>query len=302
MEKTLIRRIWDSRLAYLLLAPLFIGLAVFCYYPPVSGMYHAFFDWNALGVKTFIGLDNFRELFRDPVFLNSIPTMFWIVVPKLLIGTFVPLVVAQMIFAFKSSKWKFRYRVLLLLPMVAPGMVFMLIWGRIFDPINGLITLLGRWLGLIGPDQIINWLGDSATVIPSLIFMGFPWIGGTAVLIYMAGIMNISSEVIESSVLDGASTFRRILSIDLPLLMGQIRYFFIFGLIAGIQDYNLQIVLTGGGPGYDTYVPGYYMYLKAFGASRMGYASAVGLVMFVAIFVLTLLSLKYLKTSDDSKD
>jgi len=302
MEKTLLRKIWDARLAYLLLSPLFIGLAIFCYYPPVSGMYHAFFDWDALGKKTYIGLDNFRELFQDPVFLNSIPTMFLIVVPKLLIGTFVPLVVAELIFAFKSQKWKFRYRVLLLLPMVAPGMVFMLIWGRIFDPINGLITQLGRGLGLIGADQIINWLGDSSTVIPSLIFMGFPWIGGTAVLIYMAGIMNISSEVIESSVLDGASTWRRILSIDLPLLMGQIRYFFIFGLIAGIQDYNLQIVLTGGGPGYDTYVPGYYMYLKAFGASRMGYASAVGLVMFVAIFFLTILSLRYLKANDDSKN
>lgn len=302
MEKNLARRIWDARLAYLLLLPLFIGLIIFCYYPPFSGMYHAFFDWDALGKKTFIGLDNFRELFRDKVFLESIPTMFLIVMPKLLIGTFIPLVVAELIFAFKSQKWKFRYRVLLLLPMVAPGMVFMMIWARIYDPINGLITVLGRWLGLIGPDQIINWLGDSSTVIPSLIFMGFPWIGGTAVLIYMAGIMNISSEVIESSVLDGASAFRRILSIDLPLLMGQIRYFFIFGLIAGIQDYNLQIVLTGGGPGYDTYVPGYYMYLKAFGASRMGYASAVGLVMFIAIFVLTLLSLKYLKTSDDSRD
>lgn len=302
MGNTLIRRIWDARLAYLLLSPLFIGLIIFAYYPPVSGMYHAFFDWDALGKKTYVGLGNFKELFKDPVFLNSIPTMFLIVLPKLLIGTFIPLLVAELIFAFKSVKWKFRYRVLLLLPMVAPGMVFMMIWARIYDPINGLITLVGRSLGLIGSDQIINWLGDSSTAIPSLIFMGFPWIGGTAVLIYMAGIMNIPSEVIESSVLDGASIWKRMLSIDLPLLMGQIRYFFIFGLIAGIQDYNLQVVLTSGGPGYDTYVPGYYMYLKAFGASRMGYASAVGLVMFIAIFGLTLLSLKYMKSNDDSRD
>ena len=78
MGNTLLRRIWDARLAYLLLSPLFIGLIIFAYYPPVSGMYHAFFVWYALGKKTNVGLDNFKELFKEPVFINSNPTMFMI--------------------------------------------------------------------------------------------------------------------------------------------------------------------------------------------------------------------------------
>lgn len=290
--KSLLRRIWDARVAYLLLSPLLIGLLITAYYPPISGMYHAFFDWSVTGTARFVGLQNFQKLFSDKVFLQSIPTLFYIGVPRLLISIIVPLAMAEMIFAVTSKKAQYRYRVLILLPMVAPGMVSTLIWKKIYDPMSGLLTSVLRSLGVVGHNQVINWLGSSSLVIPSLVFMGFPWIGGTAVLIYMAGLMNISQEVIEASVLDGCSTFKRIVTVDIPLIMGQVRYFLVFGLIGVIQDYNSQLILTQGGPGYTTYVPGYYMYVKAFGSNQMGYASAVGFVMFLFIFALTLMILR----------
>ena len=115
----------------------------------------------------------------------------------------------------------------------------------------------------------------------------------------MAGLMEISSDVIEATVLDGCGTFKRIFYIDLPQLMGQVKYFSVFGLIGVIQDYNNQLLITEGGPGYTTYVPGYYMYVKAFTAGRMGYASAVGFVMFIVIFILTLLIMKPRKSADE---
>lgn len=296
---SLAQRIWKSRMAYLLLAPLLIGLIVFCYYPPLSGLYHSFFDWNVTGEAKFVGLDNFRELFSDRVFLNSIPTLLKLGLPCLVISVVVPLVMAELIFAVKNSKMKYIYRVLVLLPMVAPGLIYTLIWEKIYDPQLGLLTTILRALGLVDPDQIINWLGDPNLVIPALIFKGFPWIGGTAVLIYMAGLMEISSDVIEATVLDGCGTFKRIFYIDLPQLMGQVKYFLVFGLIGVIQDYNNQLLITEGGPGYTTYVPGYYMYVKAFTAGRMGYASAVGFVMFIVIFILTLLIMKPRKSADE---
>ena len=296
---SLAQRIWKSRMAYLLLAPLLIGLIVFCYYPPLSGLYHSFFDWNVTGEAKFVGLDNFRELFSDRVFLNSIPTLLKLGLPCLVISVVVPLVMAELIFAVKTSKMKYIYRVLVLLPMVAPGLIYTLIWEKIYDPQLGLLTTILRALGLVDPDQIINWLGDPNLVIPALIFKGFPWIGGTAVLIYMAGLMEISSDVIEATVLDGCGTFKRIFYIDLPQLMGQVKYFLVFGLIGVIQDYNNQLLITEGGPGYTTYVPGYYMYVKAFTAGRMGYASAVGFVMFIVIFILTLLIMKPRKSADE---
>ncbi len=298
--RTLYAEIWKSRKAYLFLSPLFVGLLVFCYFPPLSGIDHSFFDWDSVGKAEFIGWDNYRELFRDQVFLNSIPTAFLILIPRLLIGIVVPLIMAEMIFSVTKKKMQSIYRILILLPIVAPGVVSLLIWKFIYDPTSGLAIGLMKAFGLAEPDAVIHWLGDPGLVILSIVFMGFPWIGGTSVLIYMAGLMNISTEVIESAQLDGASVWRRIWSIDIPHVMGQIRFFLIFGIISGLQDFGIQIVLTSGGPGYSTYVPGYYMYIEAFTAGRMGYASTIGTVMFAAIFLLSLLAFRMMKSDSNT--
>lgn len=262
-------------------------------------MFHSFFDWDLVGQKEFIGLQNFREIFSDRVFLSSIPTLIILTIPKLLIGVIAPLIMAEMIFAVKNVRLKYWYRVLILLPMVIPGVVGTLIWKFVYDPSQGLITNLARMFGFLDGSQALDWLGNPSTVIPSIIFMGFPWIGGTAVLIYMAGLLNISSEVIESSIIDGCGVLRRIWKIDLPLLIGQIRFFVITGLIGLVQDFSIQLVITKGGPGYETYVPAYHLYMMAFQSGRMGYASAIGVVMFLFIFALSLFAHKYLKVNPD---
>lgn len=296
-KKKLLSEIWRCRRAYLFLLPLFIGLIIFSYYPPVLGIYRSFFQWDGVKEGVFTGLDNYKKLFQDEVFLNSIPTMLKIMLPKLVIGVVVPLIMAEMIFSVKNKKHQSLYRVLILLPIVAPGVVGTLIWKNIFDPNNGLLTAVLRGIGILAQDQVVDWLGSVETVIPSIIFMGFPWIGGTSVLIYMSGLMGISQEVIEASKLDGCGTFKRILSIDLPNITGQIRYFIVFGIIGGLQDYSVQIVLTQGRPGYATYVPGYYMYLQAFTAGNMGYACTIGTVLFVVIALITALTFKVLNAS-----
>ena len=292
------REIWKRKLAYLFIAPLIIGLLIFSYYPPVYGLTLSFFEKHSVGEMSFVGFRNYIDLFHDSVFLRSIPTMFAIMIPRLLIGIVVPLVMAELIFGVKSQKLQSLYRVLVLVPIVAPGVVGTLIWRNIFDPTSGLLTTVARLLGFMGPTQVIDWLGDPNWVVPSIIFMGFPWIGGTSVLIYMSGLMGISSEVLEASRLDGASVLVRIWKIYLPLLIGQIRYFLIFGLIGGFQDYSTQIVLTDGGPGYSTYVPGYYMYQQAFMHDNMGYASAIGSVMFVVIMVVSLFAFKFVSSKN----
>ncbi len=286
--KNLAARVYAARTGYLFILPLFVFLLTFSYFPAFSGIFRSLYDWSDTGSK-FIGFQNYRELFADTaVFLPSLVTMLKIMVPKLLIGIVVPLVAAEMIFNIKSEKMKGAYRLMVLLPIVAPGVVSVLLWEYIYDPQFGLVTAVWKLFG----GQPTAWLDDSATVIPAIIFMGFPWIGGTAVLIYMAGLSSISQSVRESAKLDGASVWRIIFSIDLPLITGQIRYFLIFGLIGGVQDYSVQFLITDGGPGYDTMVPGYYMYKAAFTSGRMGYACAVGTFLFAVIMVLTLLSFR----------
>lgn len=295
-----VEKVWKGRKAYLYLSPMFLGLILFCYYPPISGIIRSFFDWDGIGHAKFIGLSNFKELFADRIFLDSIGTMFLLLIPRLIIGISVPFIMSELIFAVRRKKLQSAYRIMVLLPIVAPGIVGLLIWKYVYDPNIGLMSALLKFLHLIPADALINYLGDVKLVIPAIIFMGFPWIGGTSVLIYMSGLMNISGEVMESASLDGADILKRIYYIDIPLLMGQFRYFIIFGIIGGLQDYGVQLVLTQGGPGYSTFVPGFYMYNEAFVAGRMGYACSIGTSLFIVIFFISLIAFKYIRTNNDA--
>ena len=298
-KKSFLKTLWGMRAGYLFCLPLFALMVVFCYYPPISGLRLSFFEQTSTSEAVFVGFKNFADIFSDKVFTDSIGTMFILMVPKLIIGIVMPFIAAELIFAVKSDKLQNAYRVLMLLPIVAPGVVSLMIWKNIYDPEGGILIAILRAFRIVGENTTIDWLNDPDWVIFSIIFMGFPWVGGTSVLIYMSGLMNISSEVIEASRLDGASTFRRIWSIDIPNLVGQIRYFLIFGIIGGFQDYGTQVVLTHGGPGYSTYVPGYYMWELAYTFDNIGRASAVGTLLFLIIIVFTVIANFTVKQRED---
>ena len=205
----------------------------------------------------------------------------------------------------KSLKAQSVYRLLVLLPVVAPGVVFNLVWKQIYnsDP-SALMNSLVRAFGLLGENEGINWLNaiKSAHTIFAILFMGFPWIGGSQVLVYMAGLLNIPKEMFEAADLDGAGAFKKIWYVHIPLVSGQIRYFLIFGIIGGLQDYGTQVVLTKGGPGYSTYVPGYYMYELMYSHGEYGKASAIGVVLFVIILALTIIAFKFVKFGGSKED
>lgn len=291
-----LQKIWDSRKAYFLLIPIILCLVIFNYFPPLMGFYRSLFNWSPGTKASFAGLNNYSELFKDTVFFDSLLTLLKLTVPRLIISVTVPFLFAELIFAVKNQKLKYIYRVMLVLPLIAPGIVNTYIWKFFFDPINGLAVNLCRGLGIVAANQPINWLGDPSLVIPSIVFMGFPWIAGTGVLVYLSGLIDISQGVIESALLDGCGIVRRIVVIDLPLVMGQLKFFIITGLISLIQEYGTQLLLTKGGPGYSTYVPGWHLYLKAFTEGRMGYACAIGVIMFCLIMFLTILIRKVMKS------
>lgn len=287
--KKLGKGIWKNKANYLYLLPLFFFLLTFSYYPAFSGIYHSFFDWKDTGEATFLGLDNYVEFLTDfEVFWPSVLNMFKMLLPRLIIMIIVPLIVAELIFNLKSERAQSFYRVLIMIPMVAPGVVNTLIWQYIYDPNYGLVSAIWQAFG----GQPIDWLNDTRTVIPAIIFMGFPWVTPTNTLIYLSGLNAISSEARESARIDGANTFQIILHIDLPEIIGQVRFFLINGIITLIQDYSIQFLLTNGGPGYETMVPGYYMYQAAFQSGRMGFASAIGTFLFILILGLTIVAFR----------
>src|SRR5262249_50031804 len=182
-------------------------------------------------------------------------------------------------------------------PMVVPGVVVLLIWGFIYDDQLGLLNQVLRGVGLGG--WVRSWLGDPANALTSLIFIGFPWVGGFALLIYYAGLQNISADVFDSARIDGATGFTRFRSVDLPLLVGQIKLLVVLGIIGGLQGSQTPLLHNNGGPGYATTVPGMPLYQNAIAFDRMGYACAIGVALFVVILGITYLNLKYLRSSTE---
>ncbi len=141
------------------------------------------------------------------------------------------------------------------------------------------------------------WLGHSKLIIPAMIFWGFPWVGTIGVLIYLAGLQNISQDVYEAAELDGVGPIGKLFFIELPLILTQVRINLIFMTIGTLMMYQNFLLLLGpeGGPDNVGMVPGLYMYQKAFIEGRFGYACALGMVMFILILFLTIIYQKYVK-------
>lgn len=287
----------NSLHAYLFLLPTFILIGVFSYYPAVGALYYSLTNWNGLLKARFIGLANFQEMIRDQVLLESISNMVIVSIWSVVVTLTVPLLVAELIYAVRSARTQYWYRLAFIVPIVVPSVVTLLVWRYIYDPDFGLLT---AFLGGIGLPSDSRWLGDPDLALYCLMFIGFPFAAGTNVLIYLAGLENIGESVLDAAAIDGAVGLRRILSIDVPLILGQIRLLGILAVISAIQGFGVQMVLTQGGPGYATMVPGMWMYQTAFSYSRMGYASAIGTSMFILILFLTLASRRFASSDVES--
>lgn len=296
-KKGINRRLLISSLqAYLFLLPTFALIGLFSYYPALLALYHSLTDWNGILLADYVGLNNFREMLNDQVLLASLGNMVTVAIWSLVVTLTVPLLVAELIYALRNNRAQYWYRLLFVAPIVVPFVVTLLVWRFIYDPDLGLLNALLERLGISFQSR---WLGDPDLALYCLLFIGFPFAAGTNVLIYLAGLQSIGESVIDAAKLDGATGLRRIISIDLPLIMGQVRLLGILSLIGGIQGFGAQLVLTRGGPGYATMVPGMWMYETAFSYSRMGYASAIGTSMFVVILGLTLVIMRSVESSTD---
>ncbi len=295
--KEIFKQIRKKKSAYLFIVPTLFMIAVFCYYPIISAFYHSLFEWKGGGEASWVGIANFRELLGDQLLADSAVRMLKLMLFGIIISLTIPFAAAELVFHLASKRMQYFYRVLFVIPMVVPGIVSLLIWGFIYDYNIGVVNGLMRAIGLEAYVQA--WLGNPKIALYSLMFVGFPWIGGFSLLIYYAGLQGIPTSVLESCKLDGASVWERIRYVDIPLVMGQTKLLVILGFIGGLQGFQTQLILTQGGPGYATTVPGLHLYQNAMAYDRMGYACALGVVLFVVILGLTYLNTKYLKSSNE---
>lgn len=286
--------------AYLCILPAVLFAAVFLYYPSLSAVAHAFTDWDGASPPVFSGLSNFQQIFADPQMRISFANVAKIMVFALVVELTIPLLVAKLILALRSTRFQNVIRVCFLLPLIVPFVVIFLLWQFIYDPNVGPLNAILAALHLGGAQ---NWLGDPNLALYAVMATGagivapFPFVDGFALLIFTAGLQAIPAEVLEAAHLDGAGAFARFWRVEVPLILGQLRLISVLTIVASIQQYVAILILTGGGPGFATYVPGYSMYNNAFYYNRMGYACAIGTVLFLVILILTVINLRYIRPS-----
>ncbi|MBE6943684.1 MAG: sugar ABC transporter permease [Ruminococcaceae bacterium] len=291
----------------LFILPAFILLCVFCLYPTVMAFVNSFTNWDG-GLKSeFVWFDNYKSVFADELFWISLRNAVILTVVGMVLGNAASIFLAEMMYNLRSRMMT-AYRFLFVLPAMIPGIIVLLLWQKlIFSGSSaGFANTILSWFG----GQPLEWFAskDTWVVFLSIFLYGFPWVGGTSFLIYIAGLNAIDQSIIGASQIDGLSFWGRVFKIDLPLISGQLRYFLIMGFIGGLQNYSIQYAITNGGPGEvigsmqsGTMVPGYYIFRLITGSSRegaYGYACAMGVVMFAIIMVITVVNNKLIKSKE----
>ncbi len=249
---------------------------------------------------SFIGFDNFVKMFTEGYFLLGVKNLLIMMVCSFVKLLTVPLFLAELVFAMRtrngeSSKRRYWFRLLLVVPMVVPGVVGTLMWKNIYDPNIGALNSLLRSVGLDSWTRV--WLGNEKTALWAIIFMGFPFVNSFAFLVYYGALINIPADLFEAAKVDGSNPVWNFFNIHLPLISPQMKMLIITTFIGSVQDYGGVYLLTQGGPGYATYVPGLELYYAATKFGQYGYACAMGLVMFVVILIGSIFNMR-MKTQE----
>jgi raffinose/stachyose/melibiose transport system permease protein len=256
-----------------------------------------------------VGLENFRRFFSDPALLQSFKNVGYLLAFALATNLIVPLLVAALIYHLPHARARYWYRVGYTLPIVVPSVVIWLIWVFMYTNyggINAILTSIGLRSLTLTPDGLPRaWLGDQRTALLGIVFVGFPWVNTINMLLYLAGFEAIPTEVTDAATVDGARSLSMFWRIELPLILGQVKLVVVLTTIGVIQAFQSILVMTQGGPGYATMVPGLRLFIAAIPRShsaeapQMGYGSAIGVVLFVIIMAITILNMRVLRSGTE---
>jgi len=295
-KRSLLVRVRQARFLFLALLPSLLLLAIFEWYPALSALYNSFFMWNGGKLHKFIGAQNFLRLLEDKAFLVSLRNVAFFVIFRVVAQLVMPFIAAELIINLRDERWAERWKLVFVIPMVVPYLLMVLIWRFIYSPQMGLLNQLLRSIGLDAWAR--PWLSDPDTAMWAIMVLRFPWLATLQFLILLGGLQAISRDVLECAEIDGANLMARIQYIDIPLTMSQIKLVTILTAIWMLQRFDLFLVLTDGGPGYATMVPALHLYHSAFNFLEFGYASAIGVILFVIMLILTVLNLKYVHSEE----
>jgi raffinose/stachyose/melibiose transport system permease protein len=290
------RRVQDYLTIFLFLLPAFVLFLLFIIYPIFRAIYFSLFNWNGMGPATvFVGLNNFKQILTDHVFIKAVTNCILIVVLSLTLQ--LPFALMLAIMVGRDLPGRAFFRVIFFLPYVLSEVITAIIWMGLFspDPERGFINAL---LVLIPGAHAQNFLGDINQVM-ACVFIVLTWkYFGLYVLLFMAGLQNIPREIEEAAMIDGANPWQTVRNVTVPLLGSTIRTCVLLSVLGSLTQFNLVWIMTRGGPVNASEVMATYMYRYAFIRFQLGYGSAVALVMLVICLVFSIAYLRLARQPD----
>jgi len=287
----------NLRTGILFISPWIVGFLAFCAYPLVSSIYFSLCDYSVLSPAAFVGTQNYRDLATDEVFWTALYNTFFFAAFAIPLGLFVSLSLA--ILLNFEVRCRGIFRTIFFLPSLVPMVCLAVLWqwllngelGLVNATINPVLDVFNHALGTHW--QAPNWLLEARYAKWGIIFTVL-WGTGNAVVIFLAGLQDVPAHLYESADIDGASFWQKTLHITLPILSPVIYFNMIMGVIGSFQVFAVPYVMTGGGdgPGRSLLFLATYLYQNAFDYWNMGYACAIGVILFAIILFLTLIATK----------
>jgi multiple sugar transport system permease protein len=267
---------------FVAISPWLLGLLLFTIGPILASLYFSLTEYEIVKPPVFVGLGNYRQLFIDRLFWQSLKVTGTYVAMSVPLGIVLSFLVALLM----NQKVRFigLYRTAFYMPSLVPAVASAMLWIWIFNPEFGLLNTFLANFGIKGP----MWLLHSKWALPALIIMSL-WGVGAGMLVYLAGLQGIPTDLYEAAEVDGAGQWKRFLHITVPQMTPVLFFNLIMGIIGSFQVFTAGYIMTQGGPRYATYFYVLYLYNNAFQYFRMGYASAMAWVLAVIILVFTLL-------------
>lgn len=283
------RAMRENLMAYLFVAPWIFALLVFTAYPILASFYFSFTKYTVLNPPHWIGLENFQTMFtKDPLFWKSVWNTTYYTLFSVPLGLMVALLLALLLNT--SSRGIGLYRTIYYLPNLMPAVAMALLWYVILDPRMGLLNAGLEALGL----PRLGWMRSATWSKPAMILIHVWGSSGAAMLIFLAGLKDIPSSLMEAATIDGANAWQRFWRITIPLLTPTIFFNLIIGMIGSFQVFTVAFVASsasgdaGGGPLNSLLMYMIHLYRNGFRYFDMGYASAMAVALFIVLIVITL--------------
>ena len=271
-------------MGYLFIAPNMLGVFFFFVLPALFSFVLMFTDYRFMRPDVnFVGLENFRRLFKDPIFYESLKNtaIFLASVPvSILLAFFVAVILNRSVYL------KNLLRALFFLPYVTSGVAIAFVWMLLFQPSVGPINAMLRFIGIDNPP---GWLSTTSSAMYAIDIIWIWFMLGYNMIIYLASLQEISSELLEAAKIDGARPWQTVRRIIWPLVSPTTFLLLVTGLIMTMKTFGIIQAITQGGPGNSTTILSLFVYQNAFRYYEMGYASAISWVLFMIILVITLI-------------